>query len=692
MKPVFRPSEDPLGVTIIDPIQRRQYPLQLSKKSSPASTPTDQFYFPVDSAVELETANIVLPYVVGVYVRTLDGDILVEAEEFVYEELPKREYLIELNGPIKVYLRVTSEITLASSTERMELDFGSQTSVYVGARSYHERPGATIQTTADPADMMETVSMLGSALKTTSCERSLPSLRGHPPQIELTDTLQIPDELSPPTTGVRIEIPPELQSIYPIGTLAYYLGATVVPGEQPQLITDRGFCHTLEHPVRGFEGEVERVLKQMFFLDCLTRTEGYYPVDLYERQEIENKIDLAFGDLYGKSLAQQLEAYLQVPFNVIEEYLPQWSLTTFATNETQNIESLPYLVNNFSLIRTVENNKDHETALDLPDKVSGFMRGTEVKSRGSSNFDQTSYTAPPKTSSLEQAWVGSGNPVSANKLLKKAFENKLDRPSSTEGVKITVVCNETEMSPEYDEGKELYGERDELDFDITVHRNLSVEELRSVFETETDFLHYIGHIKNEKFICRDGELNVGQLDEVAVDTFLLNGCRSYEQGKRLIEAGSIGGVVTYSHVGNKSATTIGQLIARLLNRGFTLRSALTLAREHQVVGNQYIVVGDGSIEIAQSESGTPMICKVQKEGTEDKYEVTLTTYPTLEQGMGSFFWPYIGEIQSHFLIGGDLPSFRVSPEALAQFFSLEPIPVLVSDCIYWSTEIDVSSL
>ena len=692
MKPVFHPSEDPLGVTIIDPIQRRQYPLRLSRKASLAAAPTDEFYFPVDTAVELETTNVVLPYVVGIYVRTLDGDILVEAEEFAYEELPEREYLLELNGPIKVYLRVTSEITLASSTERMELDFGSTTTVRIGARSYHERPGATITTTADPADLMAAISTFGSALKTTSCERSLPSLRGHPPQIELGDALRIPDELSSPATGVCIEVPPNLRSIYPIGTLAYYLGADVVCGDRPRLTTNRGFCHTLQHPTRGYEGEVERVLQQVFFLDCLTRTEGYYQVELYERQEIENEIDLAFGELYGKSLARQLEAYLQVPYETIDEYLPQWSLTTFATDEFQNIESLPYLVNNLSLVRMVENKRDHENALEFPETISGFMRGAETESRGGSNSDQESYTAPPKTTSLEQAWIGSGTPVGANKLLRKAFDNKLERPSSTAGVKITVVCNESEMSPEYDEGEDLYGERDELEFDITVHRNLSVEELRTVLETETDFLHYIGHIEDGKFICRDGELDVGELDDVAVDTFLLNGCRSYEQGKRLIEAGSISGVVTYSRIGNKSATTIGRLIARLLNRGFTLRSALSLAREHRVVGNQYIVVGDGSVELAQSESGTPMICEVTPDEAEGKYEISLTTYPTLEQGMGSYYWPYVDEVQSYFLTGGTLPSFRLSADALAQFFRLEPFPVVFRNNLCWSTEIDLGDL
>ena len=686
---MFHASAD-ATLTIIDPIQRRQYPLQLSTNPHPDPIDTSQFYFPVDNAVSVLTENIELPYVVGVYVRNLSGDVLVKTEEFAYEELPEREYLIELNGPIKVYLRVTSALTIASSTDRMELDFGKVSRVQIGARSYHERPGTTITTTKDPSDVMKAISTFGSALKTTSCERSLPSLRGHPPQIELGDELQIPDELSIPASGVRIKVPPKLQTIYPVSSLAYYLGANVVPGPRPRLLTDNGFCYDLHRSSGDFESEVERVLRQVFFFDCITRTEGYYQVELCERQSIERHLDLAFDELYEKSLPEQLEAYLEVPYQSIQDQLPTWPLTTFVTEEFQNIESLPFLVNNLSLIRTVESKQDHTTTLELPNSVNGFMRSTETDHRGGTSNRLDSYVAPPKTDSLERAWLGTGNPIGANKIIKNAFDNKLCRRSSTEGIKITVVCNEPEMSSEYDDGDSLYGERDELEFNIDVHRNLTVDELNTVFATETDFLHYIGHITNDEFVCRDGGLDVRDIGDVAVDTFLLNGCRSYEQGKRLIDMGSIGGVVTYSHIGNKNASRIGRLFARLLNRGFSLRSALTLAQEHRIVRDQYVVLGDGSVEIAQSENGTPMVCQIDPDQKKNLYDVEITTFPTIEQGIGSFYWPYIDEIRTYFLTSGELPSFTLSKDSLTQFLRLEQIPVLFKNELRWSTEIDSS--
>jgi hypothetical protein len=692
MKPVFHPSEDESGVTIIDPIQRRQYPLQTSTIVRPVPTANDQFYFPVDNATEIVTDKLTLPFVVITYVRDLNGEILVEAEDYAYEQLPEREYIIELCAPIKIYLRASGKLTIASSAERMEFDFGSETRIQIGARSYHRRPGTTITTTASPRDIMAALSTLGSALKTTSCERSLPSFRGHPPRIELGEELHIPDEISPPETGVRIEVPPRIEKIYPVSTLAYYLGATVVSGNEPQLVTDDGFTHNLNHPSRGFEGEVERVLKQLFFLDCITRTEGYYQVELHERNEIEDKIDLQFEELYDKSLSEQLPTYLDVPFDLVQKQVPTWSLVTHVTDEVENIESLPYLVNSLPIIQSSEEKAKLQKQSTTPQSIEGFLRGVKTKQRGTVNSDYSSYVAPSQTEALEQAWLGTGKPIGANKILKSGFKNRFNRPSSTDAIDITVVCNDDEMSSEYDKGDDLYGDRDELEFDIDVHRNTSIEELKAILTSKTDFLHYIGHIKDNEFICRDGGLDARTLGDTAVDTFLLNGCRSYDQGKQLIELGSIGGIVTYNAVGNVNATSVGQVVARLLNRGFSLRSALTIARNHHIVGNDYLTVGDGSIEIAQSESGTPMICEINSNIPNDDFNVKCITYPSIALGMGSFYWPYIEENSSYFMSGGDLPTFKLSSDALARFLRLEPFPVIIDGDLFWSTEVDLRKI
>ncbi|MCO8246589.1 MULTISPECIES: hypothetical protein [unclassified Haladaptatus] len=689
MKPIFRQSVEQTGLTIVDPIHRRQFPIRTPTSVSPLPADDDQFYFPVDNAAEIRTDKLVLPYIVITHVRSLDGTVLAEAGEFSYEQFPEGEYLVELNAPIRIYLRVAGELTIASSADRMEFDFGTETVVRIGARSYHEHPEGTVTTTAEPADVMAAVSTFGSSLKTLSCERSLPSLRGHPPKIELGDELHVPDELTPPETGVRIELPPELPMIYSASSLAYYLGATIVPGEEPRLVTDRGFVHPLDHPERGYEGEIERVLVQSLFFDCVTRTEGLYQIPLHERQVVEPFLDVSFEELYERDLAEQVETYLDIPFDVIREHVPTWLLSTTVTNDIANVETIPYLVNNLSLISTPDEN--HRRSIPkTPEPIDSFLRGTETQ-RGQQQTTSDPYVAPTSTDALEHAWLGHGMPIGANKLIKRAFENKFERSSSTDGIDITVVCNEQEMSPEFDAGDDLYGKRDELAFDIDVHRNLSTDELESVLTTPTDFLHYIGHIEEGRFICADGELDIESVEDVAVDTFLLNGCRSYEPGIQLINSGSIGGIVTYSEIANKSAIPIGRTIARLLNRGFSLRSALVVVREQQLVGNQYIVVGDGSIEIAQSESGTPYLCRLDVD-PEGGYELRLMTYPTVDSGMGSLFTPFITDIEQYFLSGGVIDTFHVDEETLVQFLRLEQSPVVIDDELTWSTELNLESL
>ena len=94
--------------------------------------------------------------------------------------------------------------------------------------------------------VMQAVAAFSSALKTTSAERSYPTLRGHPPTVELGDRLHIPDELSSPETGITIELPATYAAIYAAAPLAYYLGADLVPGEEPLLRTDTGSEYALD--------------------------------------------------------------------------------------------------------------------------------------------------------------------------------------------------------------------------------------------------------------------------------------------------------------------------------------------------------------------------------------------------------------------------------------------------------------
>jgi hypothetical protein len=616
----------------------------------------------------------------------------------------------------------------------MTLEFDSNARVLIGSRSHHEHPAATITATEDPLDLMTAISYLGSALKTTTCERSYPTLRGHPPTIGVGEELAIPPELERPETGVQIEVPADYPSIFAVGPLAYYLGAEVVPGSVPQVVTENGFEYVLDGP-EGFEAEVERVLKQAFFLDCVTRTEGLYRVDLHERRAVASVLDLDFAELYGRPLAEQLEAYLDVPFALVEDHLPQWKLTTYVAPELENVETLPFVVNDLAVVRTPggAGNAASESGSGsgpqamaveefMRTGVNEFMRAGAFTRSASNAADDagsgsgvgpgidadpgvgspdpvqrsTSGTLPEtpsivqleETDSLEQAWVGDDVPLGASKATVTAFRNRLAREATDGDIAITVICNDEEMLAEHDDVADVYGNREELPFDVRMYRDLSVEQLRFVLESTTDFLHYIGHIDERGFECSDGMLDVEDLDSVGVDTFFLNACRSYRQGMKLIDGGAIAGVVTLEDILDSGALRIGRAMARLLNRGFPMRAALNIASGQSIIGNQYLVVGYGNIDIAQAESETPAIFEIESVPGSDTFVVDFRTYPTSHHSIGTMIVPHFKKRQ-YFLTSGTLSQFEMSKADADELLDMEIVPVQLDGELCWSDELEL---
>ncbi|MFB6148586.1 MAG: hypothetical protein ABEJ48_02875, partial [Halobacteriales archaeon] len=202
----------------------------------------------------------------------------------------------------------------------------------------------------------------------------------------------------------------------------------------------------------------------------------------------------------------------------------------------------------------------------------------------------------------------------------------------------------------------------------------------------TDFLHYIGHIDSGKFICTDGSLHIHDINKTGVNAFLLNGCQSYDQGLRMLDVGSVGGIVTLNDVGNDGAIEIGKVIAKLLNCGFSLRSALEIAREQQIAESEYIVVGDGGTDVVQNEGMTPNLQNISKID-DDSYFLNIITYPPVEQGMGVLFIPMLEQVNTQFLNPGSIGPFEINEQELIEFLKLEELPAIYEGEFKWSTSL-----
>lgn len=267
MEPQFSSLDDGTGLEVIDPIEGVRVVIPTSEEVSPVEAASDGFAQPVSTACKITASEFRVNGNCAVTLNDVTDGSVIESISYLAERtLPSDKYLFGIATKLTLYIDVTSEISVDGNSNQIRFEFENSTDIRIGARSLHRKPAGTITVPDDPRALMQAVSAFGSALKTTSPERSWSTLRGHPPRIERGETLDIPANISIPKTGVSIHVPPDYEHIYPVVPLAYYLGAKVVSGDPPRLTTESGFVHRLDTD-RGFETEVARILKQVFLFD-----------------------------------------------------------------------------------------------------------------------------------------------------------------------------------------------------------------------------------------------------------------------------------------------------------------------------------------------------------------------------------------------------------------------------------------
>jgi len=705
--PRIRPHPSRDGLQVVDPIQDAQFTLLTPGSVEVSSCDTDQFYFPVDTAATVGTGALETPYFVDTWIRNAAGDTVAEVDIGDSVSLPPARYNIELpTSQVKLYLSVEGAVDVAASEGALQFEFGAET-VRVGARSYHEQPAATVTTTDDPGDVMRALSTLGSALKTTTCERSFPTLRGHPPLVERGDELSIPDGIDAPDTGITVEVPPLFEYIYPVAPLAYYFGATVRPGPEPRLVAD-GWTYPLDGerncsfvPGDGFEASVARVLKQSFLLDCVTRTEGYYQVDLAERARVEEVVDLDFAALYERPVAEQVRAYMQVPASALTDAMPTWKLTADVRHDPEYVGTLPFLADELAVVRCPESPGMGRTSDEVADQIQSifrnqpqelrgpdsatFARSTHARSSSSSSSATVEETVfrPADADSIEQTYVGEGVPVGASKMTEDAFRRRLTyEPTTDPQIRVAVVCNDERMADE-NVVSEIYGTRDWIEFDISFDEELTTEEMRALLQSDVDFLHYIGHVDKEGIRCPDGYLDTQELNDVGVSAFLLNACDSYDQGYGLVENGAMAGIATVTDIVNEAATSVGRTVARLLNQGFSLAATVEIIKEYEQIGHHYMVVGDSSASVVKNDSGTPQKAEIRPLD-DGKYELKLYGYPRLDHPLGTMFHPHMDGYVRYHLNAGEMCAIELGEEEMKSYLLKQDVPVIEESELRWS--------
>lgn len=668
MNPIFEPVED--GIEIIDMTERRRYRLATDNPVQPEDVEETTIPYPVDNTIEITTNAITLPTQSAVYVYDRAGLMLTESDLHGKTDLTRKKYSLDVSGPVKLYANVDSSVEISSDVDGTRIGFGDLTEVVLGARSYHTKPAGSITTTTNPKDVMRAVSAFSSALKTTKPERSYPTLRGHPPTIELGQKLDIPLQFDPPETGISIEVPADLRSIFVATPLAYYLGAKVKHGSVPRLVMGSEQSFVLAGD-RKFESTVGRLLKQTLFLDSLVRVAGPSSNPLQERHELESELPFDMKEVYNQSPAERLRTYLDIPFEMIEPHLPDWRTSVLHPTEDL-IPYLPFLAQDLTVVKAESaQSKDTENS-----PVTGKVR---------TDMTTSAEARPALDQSIEQRWIDGHLPDITAKIPLSAFYNDINRTVRADPIEIEVVCNDPGMGEELVALYSTYGNREDLPFEVTTHHALTVSELAALFEQTSDFVHYIGHTETEGFRCVDGHLDAWSLETVGMDAFLLNSCQSYDQGVALLEKGSIGGIVTLDDIDNIDAIHTGSTIAQLLNRGFPLYAAANIVREECAAGESYQIIGKGTTAISQSRAGLPVRFSISRSG--ECHQLRLKVYTKSMFQIGSTYQPHLSSTNAYHLIPKEVGPVRVVKSDLPKITDMSEAAVLLEDGIRMGDEI-----
>jgi hypothetical protein len=654
---------------------------------------------PVDDTVTVTTDELRFPHAV-VYAFALGSSTRYElGPNGESLSLSPSEYVVDVDTGIKSYLRFSGAATIERTDdfESIVVSFPERTRVIVGFRSRHELPAGTITVPDSPSGVATALTHLSSAHKTAKPDRTYPTLRGHPPLIDSGDELDVPAEIerASGTTGIELVVPPNYESLYVVAPLAYYLGAAVRtasgasrPTVQPRLRIPELGVETRLSPMPGLERAVERLLRKTFFLDCLVRNAGPYGTTLAEASLLD-ALDLDRDALYETPLAERVATYLEVPYEAIQHRLPEWHLATYVSPDAGMLETLPFLLDRMSLLYTPRTSKLEGREL-IERSLADFYRG-DAGSRPDGSRAHPGQVAsvdivkPELRNARAHGWLADGVPIDVFKSTPAAYHNRLRYlEHSSESTSIRVVLNDPEMVGEHDDVAAIYRRRsDEVKMDVSVEDGLTVSELARVFESDSDFVHYIGHCETDGLRCTNGFLSASNLERCSVQTFFLNACGSFYEGMELVEKGSVAGAVTFRKVLNDHAVKVGSTFAKLLVHGFSIERALGLARRRIMMGKDYAVVGDGTHSLTQSDSRLPATATLE-ELDGGQYLLTFDCYST--RATGSYYFPHAETNEYASLCGNEL-SLRLTEPELVSLLKSTQTSVIYGGDIYWSEEL-----
>lgn len=621
--------------------------------------------------------------------------------------LPEGSYLLRVASNVRVFVRFDGSARLVDHGDELTVQFPRAQPVVFGFDSLVDTPDTTVRVPETPAGVATALTVASANTTERSPDRSWPTQRTRSPSILVGEASSVPESVRErrPDTGVKLVVPPSLPTLLSAGSLAYYLGAEVTTEVDavPQLHLAGADGRTVRLPsFPEFQREAANLLERVFYLDCVARGAGPHGGGLAVSDTFET-LGLDAERLYHAPLAERVASYLDAPFEEVADRFPEWHLGMHVAPEYEYVETLPHLLANLPHVFRAESeplSKDRFLSLTFADGFSESpgdlaVADGEPTYRVRRDVSQVDLVAPTLAPARTHGWLADDVPIDVFKSFPEAYENRLDYLAESDGpLSVVAVVNERNrtlmrsddtaegMRDEHEAAVAHYERRaPALDVDLRVEENVTTAQLARIFESRNELVHYIGHRDDRGLECTDGYFDATTLAESNTQTFFLNACGSYPEGKRLIRRGSVAGAITFERVPDEQAATVGTAFARMLMGGFCIERALTKARKQLMTAKDYAVVGDGTHVVTQNDALVPPDVWLF-DGDGDERAVHLRQQsPRVTGGRVK------GHFDSSYRVWGEGAQYAVDNDDLEEYLDILESPVVYDDSLLWPEEL-----
>ncbi|WP_247731276.1 hypothetical protein [Halovivax limisalsi] len=477
--------------------------------------------------------------------------------------------LLSVESPVNVRVRFDGPARITFDDGLLELSFEQPTPVTLGFESSVTYPRHTVTVPETIEGVATAISQFSSSVRDTTPRRSANASQRHPPRVAFDDRVDIPEavESHVPETGLELVVPQSLGYLLPAAPLSYYLGCRVVTEavDGGRIRTDDGESVVDLGSLPAYQYEVAALLRRVFLVDSLVRYDQLSTISPAE-QDLLSQLSFDPAAFVDASDVERLETCLALDFGGVSEALPEWHFVSYVEPTYQNVQSLPYLVRNQSIVM-------------LPDAAPGRVdpdgpHGTRRVAPES--VPARAVDGGPHGAAL--AWMSEDAPPDESLFVPvlEAYESATRYLEQwTEAERVVVVCTDDGRRETARASADLFAEHGPDGADVTVRTDVPRDDLRDLFETGGDLLHFVGDVA-DGFACDDGTLDPSTIERSNARLVFLDGPGGFEACRSCIRAGSLAGIAR-DRSSNAPEPADRDRLLGLLSRGFTVDQATRYA-------------------------------------------------------------------------------------------------------------------